>query len=329
MDPTGPFGAYGANDPLFLLLAALALEAYAGDFVARLPKVRHPRAWTARLTGRLELRLNRPQRGRRALVIRGLLVTLAVAGGAALVGWALALLTRPVPYLWVVELLLLAALLGQRPVVVRLKQVAAALDTGSGERARAALRPLAGERLDPTQLERLDSTGCAVAALDGAARRAVSAAIAPVFWYVLLGLPGICLQQAAHTAATVLATGNRPGGGGLDPAREGDFALTAVRLDQALDWLPDKLAGLGFALAAVFVPEARPLFAVRRLLRARSWAVGALGGALALAGRRDGTLSRLGAPAAGQLRRAALLVAVALLLQAAGVALLVLARQQS
>ena len=188
-------------------------------------------------------------------------------------------------------------------------------------------RPRAGERLDPLQLEQLDTRGCAVAALDGAARRAVSAVLAPVFWYVLLGLPGIFLQQAAHTTATVFATGNRPGGGGIDYAREGDFALVALRLDAALGWIPDKLAGLAFALAAVFVPDGHPLVALRRLPRARSWAVGALGGALNLTGRTDGTLSRLGAPEAGQLRRAALLIGVAFLLQAGAVALLVLTRQ--
>lgn len=327
MDLPGPFGAYGANDPLFLLLAALAIEAYAGDLVARLPGVPHPRALTARLTGKLERRLNRPQRGRRALLVRGLLVAVIFALAAALVGWALALISRPYPYAWVIELFLLVALLGQRATLSRLKEVAGELASGSAERARAALRPLAGERLDPLQLEQLDLSGCAMAALDGAARRTVSAAIAPVFWYVLLGLPGICLQQAAHTVATVVATGNRPGGGGIDYAREGDFALVALRLDAALGWLPDRLAGLLFALAAAFVPEGHPMVALRRLPRAKAWSVGALGGALKLTGRKDGTLSRLGAPEAWQLRRAALLIGVALLIQAGLVAALVLLRQ--
>lgn len=327
MDPTLPFGAYGAYDPLFLLLAALGIEAYAGDVVARLPRMPHPRALAARAAGRLERRLNRPRRGRSALVLRGLVVVLALAGGAALAGAALAWLTRVYPFAWVLELFLLVALLGQSGVLRGLARVAAALDAGSGERARAALRPLAGDQLAPEQLEQLDRRGLAIAALDGGARRAVAGGLAPVFFFVLLGLPGLCAQQTVRVVASVLATGNKAGGAGLGRQREGDFALAAISLDAALQWLPDKVAGGLFALAAVFVPQAHPGTALGRLGRSSAWAVGALGGALALSGRRDGTLSRAGAPETLQLRRARLLIAVAFLIQAGAVAALVLLRQ--
>jgi adenosylcobinamide-phosphate synthase len=327
MDPPAPLGAYGANDPLFLLLAALIVEAYAGDVIARLPRVPHPRALVARLAGRLELRLNRPQRGRRALVLRGLLVTLALTAAAGGLGWGLAAFTRVYPFAWVVELFLLIALVGQNATLRGLKAVADGLQTGSAERTRGAVRPLAGDRLDPEQLEGLDLRGLSVAALDGGARRAVAGAFAPVLFYVLLGLPGLVAQQTVRVVASVVATGNKPGGGGLGQAREGDFALAAVALDTALTWVPDKLAGVLFALAAAFVPDAHPLTAVGRLPRSKAWAVGALGGALRLTGRRDGTVSRVGAPEAGQLRRAALLIGVALLIQGGLVAVLVLLRQ--
>ena len=327
MTPTSPFGVYGANDPLFLLLAALAVEAYAGDVIARLPRVPHPRALLARLAGRLERRLNRPQRGRRALVLRGLVTVLALAAGAAAIGWALAAFTRVYPFAWVIELFLLVSLIGQNGALRGLKAVGEALETGGAERTRAALRPLAGERLAPEQLEALDQTGLSIAALDGGARRAVAAAVAPVLFYVLLGLPGLIAQQAVWVVACVVATGNKPGGPGLGVGREGDFALAAVKLDAALVWVPDKIAGLLFALAAAFVPGAHPLTALRRLRKATAWSVGALGGALRLTGRKDGTLSRVGAPAATQLKRAALLLGVALLIQGGLVAVLVLLRQ--
>ena len=77
----------------------------------------------------------------------------------------------------------------------------------------------------------------------------------------------------------------------------------------------------------MFVPGSHPLTAARRLLKARAWSVGALGGALRLTGRKDGTLSRVGAPEAIQLKRAAMLLGVALLIQGGLVAVLVLLRQ--
>ncbi|WP_200339833.1 cobalamin biosynthesis protein [Rhodovibrio sodomensis] len=324
---TTPLGAYGANDPLFLLLAALIVEAYVGDVIARLPRVPHPRALLARLTARLERRLNRPQRGRQALVLRGLTVVLALALAAAAIGWGLAALSRVYPFAWVVELFLLVALIGQHGALRGLKAVADALAAGGAERTRAALRPMAGERLTPEQLEGLDLRGLSIAALDGGARRSVSAAFAPVLFYVLLGLPGLMAQQAIWVVACVVANGNKPGGQGLGVGREGDFALAAVTLDAALVWVPDKVAGLLFALAAAFVPGAHPLTALKRLSKAHAWSVGALGGALRLTGRKDGTLSRVGAPEATQLKRAAMLLGVALLIQGGLVAVLVLLRQ--
>jgi adenosylcobinamide-phosphate synthase len=297
--------------------------------IARLPRVPHPRALLARLARRLDRRLNRPQRGRQALVLRGLLVVLALGLGAAALGWALAAVTRVYPFAWVIELFLLVALIGQHGVLHGLKAVADALATGGAERTRAALRPLAGERLAPEQLEALDLRGLSIAALDGGARRAVAAAFAPVLFYVLLGLPGLMAQQAVWVVACVVAGGNKPGGEGLGLGREGDFALAAVKLDGALVWVPDKIAGLLFACAAAFVPGAHPLTALKRLSQATAWSVGALGGALRLTGRKDGTLSRVGAPEATQLKRAALLLGVALLMQGGLVAVLLLLRQTS
>jgi adenosylcobinamide-phosphate synthase len=93
--------------------------------------------------------------------------------------------------------------------------------------------------------------------------------------------------------------------------------------------VPDKIAGLLFACAAAFVPGAHPLTALKRLSQATAWSVGALGGALRLTGRKDGTLSRVGAPEATQLKRAALLLGVALLMQGGLVAVLLLLRHTS
>lgn len=324
--PAAP-GAFGATDPLFLLLAALAIEAYVGDLAARLPRLRHPRALVARAAGELERRLNRPQRSRRALVVRGAIVVVAVAAAAAAAGVALAVFTRNFPFAWLIELFLLVSLLGARLTGRTAACVAKALDADDLPAARHDLRALAGERMDPQRLDGLDGRGVALAAVGGVAARFAAAVVAPAFWYVLLGLPGIFTQQAVRVAATVVATGNRPGGGGFDPEREGDFAFPAVRLDAALVWIPDKLAGLFLALAALFVPAARPRMAARRLVRGRVWALAALGGALGLMARGDAAPSAAAGAGAAEVRRALALFIVAGLIQAALIAALVLLRR--
>lgn len=320
-------GAFGATDPLFLLLAALAIEAYVGDLAARLPRLPHPRGLVARAAGELERRLNRPQRSRRALVVRGAIAVVALGGAAIAAGVALAAFTRGFPFAWLIELFLLISLLGARLTGRKAAGVARALDAGDDAAARHDLRALAGERMDPQRLDGLDARGIAVAAAGGVAARFATAVVAPVFWYVLLGLPGIFLQQAVRVVATVVATGNRPGGGGFDPDREGDFAFPAVRLDAALVWIPDKLAGLFLALAALFVPRARPAMAARRLLKARYWAAAALGGALGLMARRDAAPSAAGDAGPAEVRGALALFVVACVIQVGLIAALVLLRR--
>lgn len=328
MELPAPSGAYGATDPLFLLLAALAIEAYAGDILARLPWIPHPRALVARAAGRLEIKLNKPQRSRTVLIVRGAVVVVAVVLGAAAAGWGLGLLTRDFPYTWVIELFVLVALLNQRSSGRQAGRVVAALQARDVAGAREHLRTLAGELLDPDELERLEPRGIGLAAVAGLGQRFASGVLAPVFWYALLGLPGLFAQQAARVVALVVATGNRPGGGGYDLGREGDFAFAAVRLDAALVWIPDKLAGLMLVLAAIFVPTTHPGTALRRLPRAASsWAVAALGGALRLAARRDASLSPAAAPGAQEVRRAIGLFMVGCLINAGGLAVLVLLRQ--
>ncbi len=327
MDFLPSVGAFGATDPLFLLLAALAIEAYAGDIIARLPRVPHPRGVMARAARALELRLNRPQRARKDLIVRGAVTVLTLAVAAAVVGVLIAWLRNLLHFVWVVEVFLLIAMVSQRGSGRQAARVAESLKAEDVTGAREHLRPLAGEMLDPQRLDALDARGLALAALQGLAQRFTAGVVAPVFWYVLLGLPGVLLQQAVRSTASVVATGNRPGGGGYTPASEGDFAFPAVRLDAALQWIPDKIAGLLLTFAAVFIPTTKPLRALRRLRPGRSWSVAALGGALTLAARADASISPVAAPGPRELKRALGLFAVGCLINAGIVAAIVLLRQ--
>ena len=119
-------GAYGAADPLFLLLIALAIEAYLGDRPLRLGWMPNPRAAFARLVGALSRRLDRPERGARNLRIRGAVVTLALAVATLAFAWPVQWLTRHYPLAWVFEVALLALLLAQRSTWSRAAAVAAA-----------------------------------------------------------------------------------------------------------------------------------------------------------------------------------------------------------
>jgi adenosylcobinamide-phosphate synthase len=285
-------GAYGAADPLFLLLAALALEAYLGNFRWSQALVAWPLRGYLRLARRFEQKLNRCQRGHRALLIRGLVVTLLLLGLAWALGYLWSLVTRHYPYAWGLELFFLVGALRQRRTWRQFESFRLSLGAGSPHAARSTLEQLATGDLSARDVDRLPRSLLAPAGLAALSRRFADSLVAPIFWFVLLGLPGLALQLGLRALVGLYGGVTSPDS--RRPPRAGDFALPALMLERALGWLPNRLAGLLLATAAVFVPGAAPSEALKRLgsagrqgensqgLLAGDWPVAALGGALQL-----------------------------------------------
>ncbi|WP_366556058.1 cobalamin biosynthesis protein [Aquibaculum sediminis] len=248
-------GAYGYADPLFLLLAALALEVYLGRLGWFGGLLSRPRAAVVRLARALERRLNRPERSLAARRLRGWLVTIFLLVAAGTAGWLLALFTRFYPFAWSLELLLLILLLRQRRTWQEAAAVTAALGRGDLQTARASLLRLAAGDITPLQAERLDAPAVLPAALTALGRRLADSLISPVLWYVLLGPGGLAVQQVSLLLARLY------GGVALyEPGRApeaGAFGEAALRLARAVEWLPSRLAGLLLALALRLLPAWR------------------------------------------------------------------------
>lgn len=294
---------------LFLLLLALGGEALMGELRWLFRRVPHPRLLAALLVDFLEPRLNRATRGPRARLVRGALVVLAVALLALAAGLAAAWIARNLPVLWAVELVLVMSLLAQRGPHDRVAEAAKLMGQGSLVTAQEVLRPVAG--LGPGALDGLGVPGTVRVGALALARAFVHGVAAPCFWYVLLGLPGLFLQQAVLVMAVRLH-------GPADDLRYRDFGMAAGRLNDALATLPAALAALVLALAACFVPKARPVRALGAPWRGRQgpagWATSAMAAAL--------ELDVEAGPA--ELDRARMLYAVACLINAGLIAALVL-----
>lgn len=246
-------GAYGAADPLLLLLAALAAEAWLGGLDLGWRGWRAPRRRYAELLRSLQRRLDRPQRGARALRLRGLLVAGLLPLGALAAGLLLGLFTRHYPFAWTLELLLLFAALRLRRSHRLGRLVLVALDHGREQAARDALARLAAVDLAPGAVEALPAGGLAVTAAGMLERRLADAAVAPALWFVLLGLPGLFAWVAVQRAALVLA-GPRVAG-----APESPFGRPVAVLQAALRWPAARLAEALLAVArrlAVRAPDA-------------------------------------------------------------------------
>lgn len=283
-------GTYGAADPLFLLLAALALEAYLGGPWIAQRWYLQPRRPVSRLVTELDRRLNRPDRGALDLLLRGAVVALGLALAAYIVGSLLEWFLVRYPFAWLLEVLLLALIVSQRAPCVQAGAVSSALAGGSLISAQEALRPLVIGRLSAESLAQLEARDVIAATLDSLARAFSLQVIAPVFWFALLGLPGVFLQQSLRTAAAYLTVrqlhlGAAAQGAGraLQHTGRSDFALTAQRLDLALAFIPLLLADAVLIVAAVFIPGCRPGDGLRQAWAARGNAAATLGGLLGLA----------------------------------------------
>ncbi len=272
-----PFG----GDLATILLVALALDAILGDPPWLYRAVPHPVALLGQVIDRADARFNREEDRRSQRFQRGLLVTLAIGGGAFGLGWTFSQLFGEIGGGWLLEAILASTLIAYRSLFDHARAVAAALARGLAD-GRAAVAHIVGR--DP---ESLDEPGIARAAVESLAENFSDGVAAPAFWYLLLGLPGLFAYKAINTLDSMI---------GHRTPRHESFGKAAARIDDAVNWIPARLSGLILVLAAVFQRDADAGRAWRTLLRDApkhrspnaGWQEAAVAGALgfALAGPR-------------------------------------------
>lgn len=312
----------GPVDPLLILLAALAIDAVIGDPAFLWRRIPHPVVMIGRAISFFDLKLNRPQR--RDLVLRGLVTALLMAGLALAIGWAETELRRRWQWGWCVEIILTWTLLAQKSLFQHVLAVARGLDLGGLQAGRWAVSRIVGR--DP---DSLDAHGVARAAIETTAENFADGVVAPVFWFLLLGFPGLLLYKTVNTLDSMIGHLN---------ARYRDFGMVSARLDDVMNFLPARIAALLICLAMAFAPGGRPLKAFLVMLRDHGhhrspnsgWPEGAMAGGLelALAGPRRYGGEQVNEPwigdgraraSATDIRRALYVFCVACLLNAGGV----------
>ncbi len=272
----------GGPPPALLLLLALMLDWLTAGFGWLWRALPHPVAAIGALVGGLERRLNRDGRSVGALRTRGALTVLIVVGLAAGIGWALAYAGGLLPYGWLIELFVVTVLLAQRSLFAHVHRVGKALRLNGLEGGRAAVAHIVGR-----DVTALDEYGVARAAIESGAENFSDAVVAPVFWYLLLGLPGMLAYKAVNTLDSMI---------GYRTPRYEQFGKVAARLDDAANLIPARLSALILALAALATPTANAWRALVTVLRDAKkhrspnagWPEAAMAGALdlALAGPR-------------------------------------------
>ena len=149
------------------------------------------------------------------------------------------------PYGWVLTAIAASTLIASRSLYTHVRDVAAALETGGLEAGRRAVSRIVGR--DP---ETLDRAGVARAAIESLAENASDGVVAPVFWFALLGLPGLAAYKAINTADSMI--------GHRTPRHEA-FGWASARLDDLVNLPASRLTAALFTLAALFCARLHPL----------------------------------------------------------------------
>lgn len=279
----------------WIVLAAAVLEAVIGYPDALHRRVPHPVAWIGAMISGLEAMLNQAVFGEALRRVFGVmtLLTLVVASGGA--GWLITRFGGP----WAVVAVGWLGL-AQRSLWDHVRAVAGALAAGDLDAARTAVGRIVGR-----DVQRLDERGVATAAIESLAESFCDGVVAPLFWFVVGGLPGLFVYKAVNTADSLI---------GHRESRWRAFGWASARFDDLLNWIPARLAGALVALAGnagwrVMLRDAR-----KHASPNAGWPEAAMAGALGVrlggAAWYDGALSERpmlgdgGAPGAADLERA-------------------------
>jgi len=264
------------SEPLSLLIA-LSIDAWYGDPVALYRKVPHPVAVIGKVIAWADRHCNResdaPRRRRNA----GIALIVVLVAAAMLVGWLIQALLLRLPLGWLWLSIMMSAFIAQRSLYGHVADVARAIEVSGLEGGRLAVAKIVGR--DPN---RLDRAGVSRAAIESLAENFSDAVVAPAFWALLLGLPGLIAYKAINTADSMI---------GHRSPRHRDFGWAAARLDDLVNWPAARLSALLMALGALLLPGADApealAVAARDARRHRSpnagWPEAALAGALGFA----------------------------------------------
>jgi adenosylcobinamide-phosphate synthase len=209
-----------------LLVPALLLDAWLGEPDWLWRRVTHPAVLMGRAVTWADRRFNtgRHRQARGALVMTGL------ALGAAVLGWVLHL----IPDFGLIEVLVAAVLLAQRSLVDHVRAVGDALRLSPGDGRRMVARIVGRDTAA------MDGPDIARGAIESAAENLSDGVIAPAFWFLVAGLPGLLVYKITNTADSMI---------GHRTPRHEQFGWAAARLDDVLNLIPARLTAVLIALS--------------------------------------------------------------------------------
>lgn len=243
-----------------MLVLALLLDAMLGEPKWLWSRLTHPAVLMGRVVNTFDQNLNKGDFRR----IKGCITAGALVAVSLLLGWLLSLLGP------VVEIACAAILIAQRSLVDHVSAVASGLrqSLSNGQSAVAMIVSRDTTAMTSPQVAR--------SAIESGAENFSDGVIAPAFWFLIAGLPGLLVYKMINTADSMIGYRN-------DQYEE--FGKASARMDDLLNLIPARLTGVLIALSSGQLRNWRAIVSDARSHRSPNagWPEAAMSRALGLA----------------------------------------------
>ena len=261
-------------DNIPIVLIALSIDAIIGDPNWLYRKIPHPIATIGGMIHQLDLFLNRPHFKNLTKKILGVLFIIIALSVAGIIGWGMQTGLKLIEFGQLLEAILVSIFLAQNSLYRHVRNVAQALVSDGLDAARLSVSHIVGR--DPATL---DDSGVCRASIESLSENFSDGVIAPVFWYLIAGIPGILMYKTLNTADSMV--------GHLSPKYR-YFGWASAKLDDVANFIPARLTALLIFLTALIIPSTKGFKSLRSCLtyanRHRStnagWPEAAMAGAL-------------------------------------------------
>jgi adenosylcobinamide-phosphate synthase len=214
-------------------LVILVIEAAVGYPQALYRMARHPVVWIGSLIIALDAKWNTGGESARRLKGCALLVVLLLVTGG--VGWLLQLVGESSTSALIVALIAGTAMLAQRSLHDHVAAVLHPLQAGDVATAREAVARIVGR-----DTASLDPEGISAAAIESLSESFCDGVVAPAFWFLIAGFPGLLICKAINTADSIV---------GHKDERHRAFGWASARADDLVNLIPARISGLLICIA--------------------------------------------------------------------------------
>lgn len=224
--------------------AALAclIEKYVGYPKGLFKTFGHPVQWMGALISWLDAKLNTKPDDEIEGLMRGGLALVLIVAATAFPAYMLQDFLGDFTGGWIINAVIATAFIAQKSMRYHVVEVEHALSSSIAE-GRTSVTKIVGRNT-----KNLDESDVTKAALESLAENTADGIVAPVFWYALLGLPGLVAYKAINTADSMI---------GHKSERHLFFGFCAAKLDDLVNLPASRLTAIFFAGAAAISSRER------------------------------------------------------------------------